>query len=282
MQPARGAPLRGLLLHAGVAAVVYGIDAFVLAQGAVAGITTVVLTLFGLGHVVRGLASRGKGIVYGASMIAIYVGMIFAVVGTISANNQLASRRAAEIVVALTRYKATTGDYPVRLTDVVPGYLPSVPRAKYKCFSQWYPAPFVVNGITCPTAEHSMMAEKARLFGDEETARAALAAPHPAAAKAEGRKVRGFVEAVWEERRFGIVVAANHAKFSQHAALRDVLLATSTRVLVEASPTDRIWGIGLAAADPQAQSPLHWRGLNLLGFALMAARAQIAAAKQAL
>lgn len=94
--------------------------------------------------------------------------------------------------------------------------------------------------------------------------------------------MRGFVESTWEERRFDIVVTANHAKFTQHAALHDFLLATNTRVLVEASPTDRIWGIGLAAADPQAHDPLAWRGLNLLGFALMAARAQIAAARQAL
>jgi hypothetical protein len=151
-----------------------------------------------------------------------------------------------------------------------------------ECFSQWYPAPFVVDEITYPTAEHFMMAAKARLFGDEDAARAALEAPHPAAAKAAGRKVRGFVESTWEERRFDIVVTANHAKFTQHAVLHDFLLATNTRVLVEASPTDRIWGIGLAAADPQAHDPLAWRGLNLLGFALMAARAQIAAARQAL
>lgn len=163
------------------------------------------------------------------------------------------------------------------------GHTASDPTSVGKeCFSQWYPAPFVVDGITYPTAEHFMMAAKARLFGDEDAARAALEAPHPAAAKAAGRKVRCFVESVWEERRFAIVVAANEAKFSQHPALRDFLLATNTRVLVEASPTDRIWGIGLAAADAQAQDPLKWRGLNLLGFALMAARAQIAASKQAL
>lgn len=131
MQPTRGAPLRGLLLHAGVAAAVYALDAFVLAQGAVAAITTVILVLFGLSHVVRGLASRGKGIVYGLAMMAIYLGMMASVVATISANNQLASRRADEIVAALKQYRATTGDYPAHLTDLVPGYLPSIPRAKY-------------------------------------------------------------------------------------------------------------------------------------------------------
>jgi ribA/ribD-fused uncharacterized protein len=149
-------------------------------------------------------------------------------------------------------------------------------RVGKECFSQWYPAPFVVDGIAYPTAEHFMMAEKARLFGDEEAARAALEAPHPGAAKRAGRQVRGFIESIWQERRFDIVVAANQAKFSQHPMLRDVLLATTARVLVEASPTDRVWGIGLAADDAQARNPLEWRGLNLLGFALMVARARIA------
>jgi ribA/ribD-fused uncharacterized protein len=137
-------------------------------------------------------------------------------------------------------------------------------------------APFVVGKSTYPTAEHFMMAEKARLFGDEETARLALEAPHPGAAKEAGRQVKGFVESVWQERRFGIVVEANQAKFSQNPELRDFLLATTARVLVEASPTDRIWGIGLAADDAHASNPHEWRGLNLLGFALMAARARIA------
>lgn len=150
-------------------------------------------------------------------------------------------------------------------------------RVGKECFSQWYPAPFVVDAITYPTAEHFMMAAKARLFGDEKTARIALEASHPAEAKKAGRLVKGFVESVWEEHRFGIVVTANQAKFSQNPALRDVLVATKARVLVEASPSDRIWGIGLAAADARAGNPLEWSGLNLLGFALMAARARIGA-----
>jgi ribA/ribD-fused uncharacterized protein len=149
-------------------------------------------------------------------------------------------------------------------------------RVGKECFSQWYPAPFVVDAITYPTAEHFMMAAKARLFGDDKAARIALEASHPAEAKKAGRLVKGFVEAVWEEHRSGIVVTANQAKFSQSPELRGVLLATKERVLVEASPQDRIWGIGLAADDARAGNPLEWRGLNLLGFALMAARARIA------
>jgi ribA/ribD-fused uncharacterized protein len=145
------------------------------------------------------------------------------------------------------------------------------------CLSQWFHAPFSVEGDRFATAEHFMMAEKARMFGDEEARVAVLAAASPAAAKALGRGVRHFDEARWNAARFDIVVRGNVAKFGQNPGLRDFLLATGERVLVEASPRDRIWGIGLGAANPAAEQPRQWRGLNLLGFALMAARAQLRA-----
>jgi ribA/ribD-fused uncharacterized protein len=87
--------------------------------------------------------------------------------------------------------------------------------------------------------------------------------------------VRGFDETVWTARRFELVVAGNIAKFGQDPALRAFLLGTANRVLVEASPRDRIWGIGLSAANERATVPSEWRGLNLLGFALMQAREQL-------
>ncbi|MBC3842268.1 NADAR family protein [Streptacidiphilus sp. 4-A2] len=141
--------------------------------------------------------------------------------------------------------------------------------------SQWWPAPFTVDGVTYATAEHWMMAGKARLFGDEEALPRILAARTPAEAKNHGRLVRGFDEQRWAEARFALVVAGNVAKFGQDRALREYLLGTGNRVLVEASPLDRVWGIGLDAADQRAQDPPHWRGLNLLGFALMEAREQL-------
>jgi ribA/ribD-fused uncharacterized protein len=145
------------------------------------------------------------------------------------------------------------------------------------CLSQWWPAPFTVDGRTYATAEHWMMAGKARLFGDDRAEREALTARHPAQAKAAGRTVRGFDEAVWERERFRLVVEGSVHKFTADPALRRYLLATGDRVLVEASPLDRVWGIGLAAGDPGADEPRAWRGLNLLGFALMQARARLAA-----
>jgi ribA/ribD-fused uncharacterized protein len=140
------------------------------------------------------------------------------------------------------------------------------------CLSQWWPAAFHVDGREYATAEHYMMWSKAMLFGDNEIADQVLAAAHPHRAKTLGRQVRGFDQAVWEAWRYATVVAGSVAKFGQHADLRSYLLGTGDRVLVEASPVDRIWGIALAADDPRAADPAQWRGQNLLGFALMDAR----------
>lgn len=140
------------------------------------------------------------------------------------------------------------------------------------CFSQWYEAPFVVEGERYATAEHFMMAEKAALFGDQETRAQVLRAPNPGAAKALGRQVQGFDETVWTAKRFAIVVRANEAKFSQNPELLQFLKTTGSRILVEASPVDKIWGIGLAHDDERAKDPNAWLGLNLLGFALMQVR----------
>jgi ribA/ribD-fused uncharacterized protein len=141
--------------------------------------------------------------------------------------------------------------------------------------SQWYASPFQVDGVHYATAEHYMMAGKASLFGDDAMVPRILAASSPGEAKALGRQVAGFDGEVWAAHRFDIVVAGSVGKFAHHEALRAYLLATNERVLVEASPRDRIWGIGLAATNPDATVPSRWRGLNLLGFALMEARAQL-------
>ena len=145
-------------------------------------------------------------------------------------------------------------------------------RITKSCLSQWFEAPFVVEDVRYPTAEHYMMAAKARLFGDAAAMQRILAAASPGAAKAIGRDVRGFDEGVWELHRSRIVVEASVAKFGQNPGLGRFLLGTGDRVLVEASPLDRVWGIGLAEDDPRAQDPNQWEGLNLLGFALMQAR----------
>lgn len=157
------------------------------------------------------------------------------------------------------------------------GHKPRDPgRIDRSCLSNWYPAAFELEGDHYVTTEHYMMAGKARLFGDEEMLAEILVAESPKAAKMLGRKVRNFDDEVWKRHCFDIVVAGNLAKFGQNEALGRYLLATGDAVLVEASPRDRIWGIGMGASNPNAQDPEKWRGSNLLGFALMEVRARLA------
>ncbi|NLU80925.1 NADAR family protein [Micromonospora sp. HNM0581] len=113
------------------------------------------------------------------------------------------------------------------------------------CLSQWWPAPFTIDGQRFATAAKD------------------LNPAHPHAAKTLGRQVAGFDQQVWEEHRYDIVVAGSVAKFGQHPALRTYLLGTGERVLVEASPLDRVWGIGLAVDHPHATDPARWHGLSL-------------------
>jgi hypothetical protein len=145
------------------------------------------------------------------------------------------------------------------------------------CLSQWWPSPFTVGRITFTSAEHYMMYRKAILFDDDESAARIVAASHPRQAKVLGRRVRNFDDGIWTKHRYDIVLDACLAKFGQHDDLRAFLLSTGERVLVEASPTDRVWGIGLPATDERAADPAQWQGLNLLGFALMQAREELAA-----
>lgn len=140
------------------------------------------------------------------------------------------------------------------------------------CFSQWYESSFSDDAITYMTAEHYMMAEKAKLFGDQATYNKIINATSPGEAKSLGREVKGFDDSIWEKSRFKIVVEGNMLKFGQNEELKEFLINTGGRVLVEASPVDRIWGIGLAADNQKVENPNLWRGLNLLGFALMEVR----------
>ncbi len=140
------------------------------------------------------------------------------------------------------------------------------------CFSQWYDSPFESDGNHFLTAEHYMMFHKAQLFNDSKAAEKILSAKNPGEAKAIGREVQGFDEEVWTSNRYKIVVDASVAKFGSKPELKEFLVNTGNRVLVEASPVDKIWGIGLASDNKAAENPNLWKGLNLLGFALMEAR----------
>ncbi|EAC7842180.1 NADAR family protein [Listeria monocytogenes] len=148
-------------------------------------------------------------------------------------------------------------------------------KTSKSCFSQWWICSFKVDGVEYNCAEQFMMAEKAKLFNDMEMREKILAAKHPKQAKDFGRLISGFQEDIWRKNRFNIVMRANQAKFSQNEELKKFLMQTKNRILVEASPVDKIWGIGMAADNKNVENPLYWKGLNLLGFALMAVRDEL-------
>jgi ribA/ribD-fused uncharacterized protein len=153
------------------------------------------------------------------------------------------------------------------------GHTPRKPGIIDKsCFSQWYASTFIVNGIVYQTAEHWMMAGKASLFNDSDSLENILSADKPAEAKSIGRLVKNFDPEIWSASSYAIVVEGNRHKFLQHEALQNFLLQTGDKIIVEASPADPIWGIGLPQDNKEAKNPFQWRGTNLLGFALMEVR----------
>lgn len=152
------------------------------------------------------------------------------------------------------------------------GHTPNPKKMTKSCFSQWYDCYFEVDGVLYHTTEQYMMASKARLFGDEEVLQEIMESYHPHDYKKLGRKVRGFVPEPWDGKKYDIVVAGNKAKFSQNADIREFLLSTGDAILVEASPYDKIWGIGLDKETAMKGSVEQWQGENLLGCALMEVR----------
>ncbi|MEM7744428.1 MAG: NADAR family protein [Pseudomonadota bacterium] len=144
-------------------------------------------------------------------------------------------------------------------------------------FSQWQRAHFELDGIAFNTAEQAMMYFKAKLFGDAEVAQEVLATDDARKQKALGRKVRGFDGSIWDQHKQGIVLRVNRAKFGQNKGLRRKLFQTGEKMLVEASPLDTIWGIGLDAENARLTPPDLWPGQNLLGKILTRVREELRA-----
>lgn len=185
------------------------------------------------------------------------------------------------IEVSMSVYRVWDKNYLIKLGENRPELLLFYGHRVTKtvtetCLSQWYPCQFEVDGVTYTSAEQYMMAEKAKLFGDEEIRAEILNTDDPRMCKALGRKVKNFDKAVWDKNKEDIVRNGNFEKFMQNDTLRNFLLSTGEKVLVEASPTDRAWGIGMGKNNPDVLNPQKWRGQNLLGFTLMAVRKDMA------
>jgi ribA/ribD-fused uncharacterized protein len=142
-------------------------------------------------------------------------------------------------------------------------------------FSQWYSRPFVVNGVTYNCAEQFMMAMKAKKFGDEESLFKIMASRSPSEQKKIGRMVKNFDSKEWDAISRDVVTLGNRAKFTQHEDLKALLLETGNLEIVEASPYDTLWGIGLGEQDPRCLDKATWQGKNWLGECLMRVRQEL-------
>ena len=141
-----------------------------------------------------------------------------------------------------------------------------------ECMSQWYSSKFTIDNVEYANCEQFMMDKKANLFNDIESSKKIRLCSDPRKVKELGRGVKNFNAEIWDEHKLDIVVKGNYAKFVQNDDLKNYLLSTNDAILVEASPYDKIWGVGLRASDPLILNESTWKGENLLGKALMQVR----------
>jgi ribA/ribD-fused uncharacterized protein len=146
---------------------------------------------------------------------------------------------------------------------------------EYKEFSNMHEAPFQIEGTTFPTVEHYFQWSKARMFGDAAAQGKILKTSSPKTVKSLGKKVTGFKEEEWAEKRDSVMAAALKAKFMQHPDLLKKLRETGTRRIAEADPRGKYWGIGTSADTSKAKDPERWPGKNKLGSLLEALRAEL-------
>lgn len=139
-------------------------------------------------------------------------------------------------------------------------------------FSQWYQSAFMVDGIVYVTAEQYMMAMKAEYFGDEKAKNQIMLTTSPSEQKAIGRMVKNFNAEAWDAVSRDYVYKGNLAKFGQNLSLKIELMATGNKEFVEASPYDKVWGVGLGEDDPKILDKANWLGKNWLGETLMKVR----------
>lgn len=176
-----------------------------------------------------------------------------------------------------------TGDYNLSLLPTVEGHYEN---GKYVFFwngpfSNWYPAKFTMytgkewGEMTFTCSEQAMMFYKALVFKDKESLIKIMSTNLPREQKALGRKVKGFDQAVWEATCVDFVTESLVAKFTADHYLLEVLMETGDKIIVEASPYDKVWGIGMGVDHPNILDESKWDGKNLLGVCLMNARAII-------
>jgi ribA/ribD-fused uncharacterized protein len=143
------------------------------------------------------------------------------------------------------------------------------------CFSQWQRSYFVADNNRYNCAEQYMMGRKALIFNDLETFDKIVSANHPKQIKSLGREVRNFNATLWDNVKYSVVLNGNFYKFTQNDEMLKILISTGDKIIVEASPLDKIWGVGLSEENSIIENPNDWKGKNLLGFALMEVRDEL-------
>lgn len=143
------------------------------------------------------------------------------------------------------------------------------------CFSQWWMSEFYYSSSKFICSEQFMMAMKARIFNDHDNYQLIMQSSDPNEMKSIGRKVANYNQAIWDEMKYDIVFRANYEKFIQNENIKEYLLSTEDKVIIEASPVDKVWGVGLAESDERILKPELWLGENILGFAIMHVRNEI-------
>jgi ribA/ribD-fused uncharacterized protein len=152
-------------------------------------------------------------------------------------------------------------------------YFWSIKDKDFSCFSQWYPTEFEEDGILFNCSEQYMMAHKALLFSDITIYDKIMKTSSPKQMKSLGRKIKNFDHKIWEKERYSIVLNGNMLKFGSNTDILDILQSTGDSIIAEASPYDKIWGIGMKKRKGLVRK--DWNGLNLLGYVLMEVRTSI-------
>ena len=143
-------------------------------------------------------------------------------------------------------------------------------------YSQWSRSPFMENNIEYPNAEFYMMYHKARVFNATDIQKKMIEVKNnPKAVKALGRQIKNFSDSVWDKHKMEVVERASFLKFTQNPDLLRQMINDKDKILVEASPVDKIWGIGLHYNDDKVLDESKWNGQNLLGKCIMKARNEI-------
>ena len=150
------------------------------------------------------------------------------------------------------------------------------PEEENGYLSNWYSSPFKIGDKQFSSAEQYMMYRKALCFKDEETAKKIMGTEDVRLIKALGREVHDYVDSIWASQREEAVYEGLLAKFKENPELKERLLSTGDTLLAECALNDRIWGIGLSMKDVERLDPDKWRGMNLLGKALMKVREALA------